>query len=64
MGLSINERNRRKRVLDYINSLSTEEVEELKSYNTITESLNSGKYVNMQAIQDILDNNTFENCIW
>ena len=37
MGLSINERNRRKKVLDYINSLSTEDVEELKSYNTITE---------------------------
>ena len=64
MGLSINERNRRKRVLDYINSLSTEEVEELKSYNTITESLNSGKYVNMQAIQDILDNNTFEKIVF
>lgn len=64
MGLSISERNRRKRVIDYINSLSTEEVEELKSYNTITESLNSGKYVNMQAIQDILDNNTFEKIVF
>lgn len=61
MGLSVNERNRRKRVLDFINKLSPNEVESLHSYNTpVSESVGDKKYINMSTIQSILDNNTFE----
>lgn len=61
MGLSVNERNRRKRVLDFINKLSPNEVESLHSYNTpVSESVGDKKYINMSTIQSVLDNNTFE----
>ena len=61
LGLSVNERNRRKRVLDFINKLSPNEVELLHSYNTpVSESVGDKKYINMSTIQSILDNNTFE----
>ena len=61
LGLSVNERNRRKRVLDFINKLSPNEVESLHSYNTpVSESVGDKKYINMSTIQSVLDNNTFE----
>lgn len=61
LGLSVNERNRRKRVLDFINKLSPNEVESLYSYNTpVSESVGEKKYINMSTIQSVLDNNTFE----
>lgn len=61
MGLSVNERSRRKRVLDFINKLSPNEVESLYSYNTpVSESVGEKKYINMSTIQSVLDNNTFE----
>lgn len=61
LGLSLNERNRRKCVLDFINKLSPNEVELLHSYNTpVSESVGDKKYINMSMIQSILDNNTFE----
>ena len=60
MGLSNKIRDRKKRVINFINSLSDRYVESLGGY---TPSINEGsdnKIVDLDAVQSIIDGNSFE----
>lgn len=60
MGLSVKERNRKKRVIKLINSLSEKCVESLGGYTPVINEGSDNRIVDLDAVQSIVDDNVFE----
>ena len=60
MGLSAKERDRKKRVIKFINSLSERCVESLGGYTPVINEGSDNRIVDLDAVQSIIDDNVFE----